>query len=619
MDQQPLQFSDANDVATEIIERLKGKVVLALPLGLGKANLIANALFERAAKDRSISLTILTALTLETPRGRSTLHQRFIDPLRARLFDGYPELAYATALRRGQLPSNIEVYEFFLLAGQSLNSPQSQQNFILSNYTDAAQSLLDRGLNVIAQMVARSGDSLSLSCNADLTPDLLAARAAGSADFLLLGEVNNSLPFMFGDAVLPESDFACLLEGPQCNYTLFAPPKPPVEMADYAAGFWIARLIHDGGTLQIGIGSIGDAVAKALILRQQNNAEFREIVRCLSLAETRDDLLTQDTPFVDGLFGLSEMLVDSFLPLIDAGVIKRENEGALIYAAFFLGPEAFYARLRNMPDHERRRIQMKPVSWTNSLYRNEDKKRKARTKARFVNNAMMATLMGAIVSDALEDGRVVGGVGGQYDFVAQAFALEGARSIVALNATRLSNGKVRSNILWSYGNQTIPRHLRDIIVTEYGIADLRGKTDAESIAAMLNITDSRFQDDLLAQAKLAGKISGAYEIPLPFKDNTRERIAAELESEANAGFLPAFPFGSDFTQIEQQLLPALVLLKEGSTTAGKLGLIFRGLMVKHVSFIECLERLDLLKPKTLVDRIYRYLVLGALDRTTKLR
>ena len=71
----------------------------------------------------------------------------------------------------------------------------------------------------------------------------------------------------------------------------------------------------------------------------------------------------------------------------------------------------------------------------------------------------------------------------------------------------------RSNIVTSYGHTTIPRHLRDIAITEYGIADLRGRTDAECIAAMLNIADSRFQDELLAAAKRANKIDAGYRIP----------------------------------------------------------------------------------------------------------
>ena len=63
----------------------------------------------------------------------------------------------------------------------------------------------------------------------------------------------------------------------------------------------------------------------------------------------------------------------------------------------------------------------------------------------------------------------------------------------------------QSNIRWDYGHTTIPRHLRDIVVTEYGVADLRGKSDRDVIAAMLAITDSRFQDELMRQAKDAGK------------------------------------------------------------------------------------------------------------------
>ena len=73
-----------------------------------------------------------------------------------------------------------------------------------------------------------------------------------------------------------------------------------------------------------------------------------------------------------------------------------------------------------------------------------------------------------------------------------------------LRATRQSKGRTQSNIRWNYGHTTIPRHLRDLVATEYGVADLRGKTDRNVIAAMLAITDSRFQDELVRQAKDAG-------------------------------------------------------------------------------------------------------------------
>src|SRR5258705_1635259 len=225
------------------------------------------------------------------------------------------------------------------------------------------------------------------------------------------------------------------------------------------------------------------------------------------------------------------------------------------------------------------RIQMMPVSFTNEIYDDEDAKRRARVDARFVNNAMMATLMGAVISDGLENGQVVSGVGGQYNFVAQAFALQGARSILTLEATRQARAKFESNIRWAYGHQTIPRHLRDIVVTEYGVADLRGKSDADVIAAMLQVADSRFQDELAHQAKDAGKLAKNFEIPSVHRENFPERIAGALKPGREAGLLPSFPFGSDFTDVEQRLIPALQLLQAVQRTPLQLpGLLWQGVL-----------------------------------------
>src|SRR6185312_2640497 len=97
-------------------------------------------------------------------------------------------------------------------------------------------------------------------------------------------------------------------------------------------------------------------------------------------------------------------------------------------------------------------------------------------------------------------------VGGQYNFVAMAHAIPGGRSVLMLRSTHTRRGKATSNILWNYGYTTIPRHLRDVYVTEYGIADLRGKSDEDCVIAMLRITDARFQDELCRRAKQAGKL-----------------------------------------------------------------------------------------------------------------
>jgi acyl-CoA hydrolase len=503
----PERFEDAQGLADAVIARVGKTIVLALPLGLGKANHIANALYARAVADRSIRLTIFTGLTLEPPMAKSDLEQRFLGPLAKRAFGGYPPLDYATAIHAGTVPPNVRVDEFFFQAGQWLGSPYAQQNYTSANYTHALRYVLDRGVNVVAQLVAHSSGEappFSLSCNTDLTVDLLALRRNGRADFLFLGEVNSELPFMAGDAAIAADEFDALLDSPATDFALFAPPREPIGLADYAAGLHAASLVVDGGTLQIGIGSLGDAVARVLTMRHCQNDDFRRLLS--QLRSTPDDDGTQLAPFAHGLYACTEMFVEGLLDLYRAGILKREVDGAVLHAGFFLGSRAFYRALREMPQPERSKFGMTSISSVNQLYGNEEAKRRARVKARFINDAMMVTLLGDVVSDALDDGRVVSGVGGQYNFVAQAFALEGARSVMMLSATRTSKGKIQSNIRWNYGHTTIPRHLRDIVVTEYGIADLRGKSDRDVIVAMLAITDARFQEGLLRQAKDAGKI-----------------------------------------------------------------------------------------------------------------
>ena len=604
----PQIFTDPKALADAVMQAAGPSIVMALPLGLGKANHVANEIYASAAANPATRLKIFTALTLEKPRYGNELERRFLSPVIERLFGGFPALDYVHALRTHAVPPNIEINEFFFLAGQWLGVPAAQQNYISANYTHAYRYVLDRGVNVIAQLVAKRGDRYSLSCNTDLTLELLKARREGRTNFILVGQVNSELPFMPGAGDIGAEEFQFLLDSPQTDFPLFAPPKEPIDLQEYASGLHVARLIPDGGTLQIGIGQEGDAAVHGMMLRHQNNAAFREAIARLSPGET--SLQYHDAPFDKGVYAATEMLVDSFLSLMDAGILKREVDGAILHAAFFLGPKAFYKRLREMPPADLAKIQMTAVSFTNELYGDEAGKAAARVGARFVNSAMMATLMGAIVSDGLEDGRVVSGVGGQYNFVEQGFALPDARSVITLNATRTSGGKTSSNIRWTYGHETIPRHLRDIVVSEYGIADLRGKTDKDVIASMLSIADSRFQPELLRAAKDAGKIPRDYEIPAAHRDNTPERIARALAPMRD--LLPPFPFGCDFTETEQRLIPALNLMKSSSPLAlARLGLA--GLSAPADA--ESLARMGLQTPANISDRLYRLLLSGALAQT----
>src|SRR3954449_10320192 len=455
----PKLFSDPEAIAEDIIRDVGTNLVVGLPLGLGKANHVINALYARAVADRSVNLTLFSALTLEKPKPHSLLEKRFIGPVIDRLFGGYPDLAYASPLHAGALPPNIEVIEFFFLAGKWLHVPFAQQHYISANYTHASSYILAQGLNVVTQLVAKrmvdGAARYSLSCNTDTTLDILRARAQGRASFKLVAQVNSELPFMPGLGDLPGHEFSAVLDSPETDFPLFAPPAEPISDTKYAIGLHAAGLVPDGGTLQIGIGQVGDALAQGLIVRHRDNAQFQAVMK--RLAPQRPVL--QTGPFEKGLYGVSEMLFEAFLGLIDAGILKREVDGVMLHGAFFIGPKSFYRALREMPGDQIARIQMMPVSFTNELYGEEEAKRRARVDARFVNNTMMATLMGAGISDGLDDGQVISGVGGQYNFVAQAFALDGARSILTLEAARQAGSKMQSNIRWSYGHETIPRHL----------------------------------------------------------------------------------------------------------------------------------------------------------------
>ena len=615
----PKLFSDPDALAEEIIRDVGTDLVVGLPLGLGKANHVVNALYARACADPDIKLTLLSALTLEKPRPKGLIEHRFITPVIDRLFGLYPDLAYADALRAGQLPPNINVVEFFFLAGRWLHVPAAQQNYISANYTHAAGYLLARGLNVVTQLVAKrivDGEPrYSLSCNTDTTLDVLRERRAGRASFKLIAQVNSELPFMPGAGDLPAGEFSAVLESAATDFPLFAPPSEPISDAKYAIGLNAASLVRDGGTLQIGIGQIGDALAQGLILRHRDSAAFDDVMARLSPA--RPPVAQEAGAFAGGLYGVSEMLTEAFIGLIDAGILKRAVDGVVLHGAFFLGPKSFYRALREMPLDQIKRIQMMPVSFTNELYRDEEQKRRARIDARFINNTMMATLLGAAVSDGLDDGQVVSGVGGQYNFVAQAFALEGARSVLTLEATRPAGRALKSNILWRYGHETIPRHLRDVFITEYGVADLRGKSDADVIASMLAVTDSRFQDELMRVAKEAGKLPRGYEVPAVHRDNHPERIATALKPARNAGLLPSFPFGCDFTDVEQRLIPALEILQGAQRSPRALaGLLWQGLIRKpDVADEASLARLGLDRPKTWAERFYRALVSAALAQS----
>lgn len=285
---------------------------------------------------------------------------------------------------------------------------------------------------------------------------------------------------------------------------------------------------------------------------------------------------------------------------------KTLKTGKIMHAGFFVGSKDLYNMLHHLPYDERHLIAMTSITRTNTLTNNPDLLRAQRLNMRCVNTAMMITLTGSIISDGLINMREVSGVGGQFDFVNMVRNLKDAYSIINCKSVRNDKNGIQSNIVWEYPNVTIPRYLRDIVVTEYGIAQCRGKTDSEVIKTILNITDSRFQAKLLQQAKDAGKINSDYKIPEKFSDNLPEKYDDIIRSFQLKGYCMPYPFGNDLTDDEmvlQEMLSSLKYVKKSKM----LFLIFRSLFLfkNDKNFAPYLDRMQLLTPKTFEDFLYK--------------
>lgn len=702
------QFIDRiEDAVDAVLAEIPNEIILGIPLGIGKPNVFINALYRRIKGMPERRLKIMTALSLLRPRGQSSLEKHFLEPFVERVLGDYPDLDYALDSHARKLPVNITLHEFFFKTGEYLNNPLAQQNYISTNYTFVARDMAVQGMNVLTQAVgARMVDGklrLSLSSNSDMTCEAIERlKNLPGQKFILVAVINEKMPFMLNHADVSPDIFDIVISDPAATHHLFGAPNMKVSSQDYAIGLHASSLVPDNGTLQIGIGSLGDAIAHALILRDKQNKDYRKLISGLCVGRMPGRELE---PFAKGLYGCSEMFVNGFMHLIENGIVRKQvfddlalqtllNEGKIttevsgqtvrellaadridsplrakdvsylckfgvlkpevrweggklqlgeqnysadiedaavftliekqllgttlrggifMHGGFFLGPNDFYDKLRAMPEETLKHIEMHRIDYINQTYGHGGIARAQRRDARFINTTMMVTLLGAAVSDALENGAVVSGVGGQYNFVAMAHALPDARSVMLVRATRETKDQVQSNIVWNYGHTTIPRHLRDIVITEYGVADLRGQHDSEIIARLIAIADSRFQDELIATAQKNNKLAKDFELPEIYRQNMPEVLEAKLQTARDAGQLPDFPFGTDFTADELEMVKVMQRLK--SATENPLDLVksaLRGLFGKHEAPPEWLDRLGLSETHDFKTALTKRLFIGNL-------
>jgi len=331
----PVYYQDVEKCVDDVISKVGKKIIFGMPLGLGKPNQFANALYQRAKKDPSIQLTFCTALSLEKPKGASDLEQKFLGPFVERKFDGYVELDYMLDLRKGVLPENFELREFYAKAGSYLNVDHTQMNYISSNYTHAWRDSIDAGVNVVAQMVRKkeiNGRTVySMSCNPEVSLDIVPAmrkQEQQGRKIAIIAQVNQNLPFMYGDAVVTAEIFDAIVDAPKYSTRLFGAPKMSITTPDYMIGMYAGTLIKDNGTLQIGIGSLGDALCYGLRMRHTQSADYKKFMNDTGILGKFGNVIDRIggiDPFEDGITGSTEMLVDGYLHLLKCGVVKRKT------------------------------------------------------------------------------------------------------------------------------------------------------------------------------------------------------------------------------------------------------------------------------------------------------
>jgi 4-hydroxybutyrate CoA-transferase len=289
-----------------------------------------------------------------------------------------------------------------------------------------------------------------------------AMHAAIRASRTVIVQLNRSVPRTLGESFIHVDDIDLAVEVDVPPYEV---PPPPIGDVEERIGAFVADLVQDGATLQLGIGAIPTAVARHL--------------------HSRRDLGVH-----------TEMFTDPVMDLVEAGAItgtrKERNRGKIV-AAFLMGTRRLYDFVNDNP-----MVEMRAVDFTNDTH-------VIRTFSKMVaiNSAIEVDLTGQVCADSI-GGRVYSGVGGQMDFIRGAALAEDGRAIIALPSTAAGGtvSRIAAVLKPGAGVVTTRAHVRTV-VTEHGVAELFGRSDSERARALIGIAHPDFRDELTHQARAA--------------------------------------------------------------------------------------------------------------------
>ena len=280
-------------------------------------------------------------------------------------------------------------------------------------------------------------------------------KPAAESSRLVIAEVNPNMPRTLGDSFIHLKNIDCIVP---TDTQIYSTPPAKITPTDEAIGGYCAELIHDGDCLQLGIGAVPDAVVGFL--------------------KDKHDL---------GIH--SEMFSDGVVDLVESGNItcaRKSLHRNKMVATFFMGTEKLYKLVDNNP-----MVAMFSVDYTNDprvIAQNDNMVS--------VNSAIQVDFTGQVVADTIGH-RQYSGPGGQTDFIRGANWSRGGRSILAFPSTA-AKGKISRIVPVIDRGASVTTLRTDVqyIVTEYGVADMRGKSVSERAKSLISIAHPDFRSDL---------------------------------------------------------------------------------------------------------------------------
>ncbi|WP_430886319.1 acetyl-CoA hydrolase/transferase family protein [Fusibacter sp. JL216-2] len=291
-------------------------------------------------------------------------------------------------------------------------------------------------------------------CSFGLSSDY--TKPAAECAKIVIAEVNEQMPRVGGDNFIHVSDLDYIVE---TNNPLYEIPLPRIGDVEKAIGENCAKLVEDGSTLQLGIGAIPDAV--------------------LMFLKDKKDL---------GIH--TEMFSDGILELVEAGVVngrKKSLHPGKMISTFLMGSKALYDFVDNNP-----LVELHPVDYVNHpavIMQNDN--------IVSINSCIQVDLMGQVVSETIGL-KQFSGVGGQVDYVRGASMAKGGKSIIAIPSTA-SKGKVSRIVPFIDEGSAVTTTRNDVhyIVTEFGVAELKGKTLRQRAQALIQVAHPDFKEELI--------------------------------------------------------------------------------------------------------------------------